>query len=306
MSAEPRKPGTRAKRWAGFLVGLALLAAAAWVVLTQDGLAEPLDTLRHAPVPLLVLALLAPIANVVAVSLCFHALMRRVGRVGQGEMIELISSAWLLNNLPMRPGLIGRIGYHKSVNGIAIRDSVAATFWSLAGAAAANTALLAWALWMPGLDAPAFSVPGAFYGLVPTIAFFAAAAVTPRASRLLVRSFAYRSLDVWVWYVRYALAFRLLGADLAPHELAIISAVSQIATLIPLTGSGLGFREWGVGLSTTISGALAALGIAADLLNRAAETIVIVPIGLIATSRVAKRWKAARAASAEGDADDQP
>ena len=298
--------------WVVFVIGLALLAAAgAAVVRTGADLSGAIDTLLGSPLWLKALVIISPAANVLAVTLSFMALQRRFARVAFGEMFDLIGSAWLLNHLPMRPGLIGRIGYHKRVHGIRVRDSVNTTVWSVVLAAVANGALLLVALLMPGAgdDAPWAWAGGAMlWAAGPTIAALAASPLAPcGAPRLITLALAARSLDVLLWYLRYGLAFSLLGVGLDAPTIALVSAVSQLATLIPLTGSGIGFREWGVGLTSTIGGDRMGIGIAADLINRAAEILIVLPIGLWCTARVSRRWVLHRRATRAGRSpEDQP
>lgn len=285
----PRRPSARS--WIAFTLGLLLLIAAAVYVLKDSAdVPELLNRLKSAEPWVIALILLSPLLNLIAVTFCLHALQSRFGRVTLGEMFDLISSAWLLNYLPMRPGLIGRIGYHKKVNNIRVRDSVESAVWSVALAIIANAALLAAALIIPG-DTGHWYDQGLLIASAPTLVFFIIALLVPRSSRLLAQALGWRSLDVLVWYIRYAIAFELLELDLTPAMIAFISAVSQGATLVPFTGSGVGFREWGVGLSAKAAGHAMSAAILADLVNRAAETIIVIPVGLIATARVAARWK---------------
>jgi len=303
-SADPAR--TRAWRgdwrsWSAFALGVVLLVAAAYAVARSGAdLRGPLETLGAAPLWLKALVVVSPLANLVCVMMCFHALQNRFGRVTVVEMGELIGSAWLLNHLPMRPGLIGRIGYHKRVHGIRVRDSVGTTVWSAALAAASNLVLVGVALAMPGSRDAA---PWAWAGIpiawvsAPSALLLTAGVCMPRGNaRLIVLAFAWRSLDVVAWYLRYGLAFSILGIGLSAPAIALISGVSQLVSLIPFTVSGIGFREWGVGLSADLGGSATSAGIAADLLNRAAETVVVVPIGLWCSWRLSRRMLARRRA----------
>ncbi len=306
----PRRPSRRS--WIAFTLGAILLVAAAVYVLKDSAdIPALVQRVRGTPPWIIALVLLSPLANLAAVTLCLHALQSRFGPVGRAEMLDLVASAWLLNHLPMRPGLIGRIGYHKKINAIRVRDSVESTIWSGVLALIANAALLAAALLIPG-DSGHWYGTGLLIASAPTLALFIVAALVPRSSRLLAIALAWRSLDVLVWYIRYAVAFELIDLDLSPAMIALVSAVSQGATLIPFTGSGVGFREWGVGLSASAAGFTMSAAILADLINRAAETLLVIPVGLIATARVVRRWKRHRQTSPQNDPhhhprdDDQP
>jgi hypothetical protein len=77
------------------------------------------------------------------------------------------------------------------------------------------------------------------------------------------------------------------------------ACISVIATLVPLVSNGLGLREWAVGL---LAPALAFhhvdLGITADLVNRAAELLVVVVAGVPATLWLTHRARGTRAVTA--------
>src|SRR4029079_8775600 len=95
-----------------------------------------------APPALIALALALPLVNWVLSSLGLWVQMRRHGPVGAVEVALLVGAAWVLNYLPLRPGMIGRIAYHKSVNGIEVVDSVRAVFVGMGcGACAVLTVL---------------------------------------------------------------------------------------------------------------------------------------------------------------------
>ena len=113
-------------RLVGFVVGVLLIGAAV-VALTRkpEDLQTAWDSARLAPWWLLALTVLLPLANAFVVALSFWTLMRRFGRVPFADMFALICTAWLLNYLPMRPGLIGRLAFHKLVHKVSLKSSVA-------------------------------------------------------------------------------------------------------------------------------------------------------------------------------------
>jgi hypothetical protein len=129
--------------------------------------------------------------------------------------------------------------------------------------------------------------------------------MAPHGGTLAGASGLVRVLDMLVWTARYWVAFRLLGQEISPVAALIFAGVSQVALLIPLTGNGLGAREWGIGLAarwmpggvSSLSGAMA-VGLAADLVNRAAEIAASMPVGLCCSAYVARRL--ARAHHAPG------
>ncbi|MBL4697619.1 MAG: hypothetical protein JKX70_02175 [Phycisphaerales bacterium] len=301
--------GSRAR--IGFVLGMLLLVGAGVYLLTDpEQIKEFANNIRHAPVWTGIVILVGPIANWVFVGLCLHALVRRHGVVGRKEMLALVGSAWLLNHLPMRPGLVGRIGYHAKVNSIRVRDSIEASVWSMVHAAIANAVAIGLMMLMPA-DMPISKLVGVL--LIPIGVFALIAALGALKSvkfGYLMLGLVYRNLDLLVWMLRYAAAFAMIGIAITPVQIALITAASQIAQVIPLTGAGLGFREWGVGIAAKMSSTGTAItmrtAIGADVINRIAETIIVIPLGIVCTGIVARRYAAWAQANGEDElAEDQ-
>ena len=290
------KSAKQIRRLIGFMIGLGLLVGAG-VYLFSDPqqIRSFADHVGQAPLWAIVVVFVGPVANWLCVGLCLHALMRRHGVVGRVEMLSLVGSAWLLNHLPMRPGLVGRVGYHAKVNQIRVRDSIEASVWSMVHAAIANAIALAIVLALPN-DLSLIALVGVL--LIPmgvcvllTIVGF----MRSDSYGYLMLALVYRYGDVFVWMIRYAAAFAMLGVTITPIQIVLITAASQIAQVIPITGGGLGFREWGVGLAAQmgIGGAVVSMrtAIGADVINRIAETIVVIPLGMICSALVARRLR---------------
>ncbi len=297
--SEPNPPARRrvTVRRVGFVVGIALLCAAAVYLITDPSeLRDFAQHIKNAPLWAIALVLLGPILNWVFVSQCLWALNRRHGAVRRAEMLALIGSAWLLNHLPMRPGLVGRIGYHAKVNRIRVRDAVEASVWALVLGVIANAIGLGLAL----LLSPEIGIARLTMILsIPLLAILLLAILAETKSDqlgLMMRGLLWRYADLLVWMLRYAAAFEMLGVDITPVQIALITAVSQVAQVIPITGGGFGFREWGVGLAATMSKGVMPIdmrtAVAADVINRIAETIIVVPLGLLCTAIVTRRFKA--------------
>lgn len=287
IAQAPKKSKTRSAIM--FVVGLVLLVGAGYFVYQSTGGLEGVwDSIRSAPWWMIALIIISPMGNHLSVSLCLHSLQSRHGKVGLIEMFVLIGSAWMFNYLPMRAGLLGRIGYHKSINKIRIRDSLESSIWSGVLAGISNIILLGVAMLMTWIgESWAILLPAA-----PVALIFVLSTVMPtRKTTLLMRALAYRQIDVIVWLGRYWLAFEVLGLEMNIGDIAIISAVSQLASLMPLTGSGVGFREWAVGLMASAGGHAMGTAMAGDIINRAAETLIVVPVGLVCTAIVARWWK---------------
>jgi hypothetical protein len=271
----------------GLIVGLGLILAAVIVLLRQqDVLSAALGAIRRPAPGYLILLLAGVAANVVLTGVMFSLLMSRYGRVGLLEMQALIAAATLVNYLPLRPGLPGRIAYHKAVNRIlAIRSAktiVQASMLSLVmvGYLAAIILLIRtldascfW-LWCGVLGPPPLMLAGTFV----------------RPLRIWLLAALVRYAEVFVWALRYYAAFKLIGLPIPMTESLVFACVSMIATMVPFVSNGLGLREWAVGLASPLL-AVGRLeqGITAELLNRAAEMAVVLVLGLTGLAYLAAR-----------------
>ncbi len=277
-----KSPGSRPSpprplRWAGVVIAAALLAAAVVVVVRQhDAIGQALDAMRQPAASHLGLLLGSVLANLLLTGLLFNVLISRYGKVGRVEMQALIAAATLLNFLPLRPGLFGRIAYHRTFNAIpaaaSVKTVVRAMILSVVVAGYLATALVV----SSRLGAPLWAA------VALPIPLLAAGTLRPGA-RIWVAAGLIRYREVMVWAVRYHAAFALIGAPIAAESALALACLSMITMLVPLFGNGLGLREWTIGLATPIlvgGDTIIALGITADLLNRAAEVIVVVILGL--------------------------
>jgi len=288
------------KRVLGFCVGFGLLGVALWVVLAnRETVVGAFGQAAHAPLWLVVLAVVLPIAHWHLTSVVFWLVTRRFGMVRFGEMHLIIGAASLLNYLPLRPGLFGRIAYHKRVNGIRVKDAVRVTVVCgvLAGVAnglALGVALagyeadtiLAWAI----VTSPVIVIVGAGIGL----SIWSGSIFTRSASMTLALGARYA--DALVWIVRYAVAFALIGRPITPMQATVFAAAAQLAMMVPFVGNGLGVREWAIGLSLPLmeKDAAKTVGLTADLLNRAVEILSAVPIGLVCLAVLARERRKRR------------
>ena len=207
-------------------------------------------------------------------SFVLRLLLSRYGRVGVIEMHALIAAASLLNFLPMRPGLFGRIAYHKAVNGIRAMDTaktviqaliISACVVSYLALSAVVCAWQEWSLWPAALAAPAVL----------------AAASMRRSLRVWALASLLRYVEVLAWALRYYLAFALLGSPIDPTGALALASAGVIVTFIPFFGNGLGVREWAIGLlAPLLTEYDLELGISAELVNRAMEIVIFLATGL--------------------------
>ncbi len=229
--------------------------------------------------------LVLPVLSWGCTTALFLVLTRRYGRVGTREMGALIGAAWLLNYLPLRPGMVGRVAYHKAVNGIRVRDSAGVVVQAVACTAVAAVMLAATAgvmgasVWVLGV--PLVVVVGGVLGVRWRWVNRWTPYEPPWATRLLW-AVGIRYVDMTIWAARYWLAFGVIGAPLRFDQAALVAAVAQVAMLAPIA---LGVREWVVGLFSAVT----VVGLAADVLNRAAEILGAIPVGLLSLAWLARQ-----------------
>ena len=293
MTHEVRR---RNVRLLGYAIGVALLLAAFFaVVRDREHLARTLEAMRSSSPWLVAAAFVLPVLNWVLTAEMFRLLMspRTLDAYvapTRVEMLLLIGSAWLANYIPMRPGLFGRLAYHTKVNRAPLARGMQSIFLSIAcGGLAVALALVG--AWVSSFS-PEFVGNGIVLAAAPASVLFAASRCVHRGGlRQFLTASAVRALDVAVWMLRYAVVFRIAGGpSLSVRQAAAVGAVSQAAMLVPFVGNGLGVREFAVGIAGSslpdwyVGSSAAEIGqpvaIAADLLNRAAEMAMAVPIGL--------------------------
>lgn len=282
MSVPERDPLLRffevlrsARRFAPLVGGVLLLAAIVVVLSSGTTLDAVRTSLAAAPGDRIALLLLSVLASVVLSGWLFHLLTNRFGHVGFIEMQSLMAATTLANYLPLRPGLLGRVLWHKRRNDIRARDALrtileAALLTALSLAVMVPTILVARAANLPlGL---ALAAP----------AIIAAALLVKRSFRPLVLAWLIRYAETLLTGLRYHIAFELVGSPVAAETSLAIACVSMVASLVPLVSNGLGLREWAVGLlAPVLAGATLDEGLAAELINRAAEVLVVIPTGLL-------------------------
>ena len=247
---------------------------------------EPAVALLRSPDPVWLTVLVASVAcNFVLTGFFLAILMRRHGHVGYGEMQMLIAASWLVNLLPIRPGLPGRMMWHRRMNAIPVaatlRVSIEAFVFSVV--ASAWVIIIAWVSggrmeWMVAGIALPMCVAGGM-----AAAGFArpwTTAVTIRLGEIVVIA------------LRTAAAFALIGHPISADAALGIACAGVSVGLIPVIGAGLGLREWTTGLiAPMVAGVSLELGVTAELVARAAELIIAVPAGTLAFLWLAKRWR---------------
>jgi hypothetical protein len=295
--------GPSSRRWssrvrsAGVLLGAILLMAAIVLVWRQrDVLPQALNSIQHLPAGRLALDLAVVsgtiAANIALSGVVFSLLMSRYGRVGVLEMQALIASATLLNFLPLRPGFFGRIAYHRLHNDIAVRDSAKAVVQAVCISALIAIYLTA-AMVLARMEWASLLL---LAGSPPLLLGLAGVWVT--RARVWLWAAATRCIEVLLSAARYWAAFELVGSAIEPAEALGFACLSVIATMIPFSSNGLGLREWAVGFAApALTAHQMEVGIAADLLNRAAELVIVLVCGLAGMAYLARRRYASHGSS---------
>lgn len=279
-SDQPKKRLVTGARAACFVIGCLLVAAAVWAIArNHDKLSEAWDAAGDAPAILIALCLILPIVNWVCTACTIWTLTGRYGRVGFTEMLGLIGSAWLLNLLPLRLGMIGRIAYHKKFHGIKVRECAKVLFQALGCTVVALGVLVLWvqvvrnSLTDSTADtalSPHVSHAELFSGTtlrtlalvcIPLpVCFLVFAAVrywSVKPGSLFPHSWRwpaaimFRYADMLTWVVRYAVVFAVIGRPMPMMQAAIITVSAQAAMLTPVQ---FGLREWAVGATAAFIG----------------------------------------------------
>lgn len=304
-----RDASRRVRRIVGFVVGLVLLGAAFYFVAHNLGPAKSaLEKVKGGAWWLVPALLLLPILHLPLTGAIFWAATppdaAGRARVGLLEMTALITAGNLANYLPLRPGMVARLAYHRAVNNIPIVESakilgtVVAAGLVAAGLflTASMAAVRASGGSIPQLPIAILALPLAI-GLLGTIYFRASA---PTHSSALARWWmvlTLRYVDFGVWAARYALAFWAIDVQLTSAQAAIYAVIANAAMLIPLAGNGLGIREWVIAFAgPLIPGAILGSsavkeGVSADLLCRVSDICVSVLAGLIAAGWITRHLK---------------
>lgn len=286
-------------RWriGGSVIGAVLVVAAVVAVARNRPLLDTaLASAREASPWTVALLVAGAVVNLVASAAGLRALLLRHGQVGVMEMQSVIASSTLLNYAPLRPGLASRAAYHHVVNGIPLMATMLTAVQSMA-LALFGIAWLVGASWLlratGGIGGPQVAL--AFIALAPAIGV-AGIMAAPAGSwrRTIAVAWLWRCLDMSAWVVRYHAAFSITGISLSLSDSAVAAAGAGAANLVPFVGNGLGVREWLVGImGSSMHLWTMDAGLAADIVNRAGDLAVCVPLGLVALPFVAARLRGA-------------
>ena len=263
----------------GLIVGAALLILAIVTVLRQHAAVSDAwrSIQQRSPAQLawqLTVVVASIVGNLALTAAMFSLLMSRHGKVGVAEMQALIAAATLMNYVPLRPGLFGRVAYHKSFNNIPIASSLAVVVQGIAISVLASVylaaAVMAHRLWGVHLAVVAITP-------LPLLMLCGA---TWRAPRIWCWAGAIRFAEVFIIAIRYFIVFHLVGAPIGISGSIAVACISMMTTMVPFLSNGLGLREWAVGIAAPLlTSYQMEFGLTADLVIRAVEMLVIAVAG---------------------------
>lgn len=265
--------------WVALGVGLALvIAALIYALLKVD------FSLEHAKPWHAIVLLAAVIMNLLLTSTLWWAMTLSFDArppVGFKKMFSLVCASALLNYLPLRAGLVGRTAYLKMKHKLPVKQSIVIIF-TMVGLSA---------LVLGGATAIIQLAPPDLQLGVSLVSTFVGLIVIPLAARgILRRKLKYgwawiplRMMDLAITTLRMWVAFRVVGYELSVTESIVVAAGGMIVALSGITPNGLGLREWAIG---GLSSAAVPVALAAAVVDRAIETLVIAVAGLFALRNV--------------------
>lgn len=265
VNTPTKAPPRRGSRWISFAIALLLLAGAAVALARSEGdFIRAIDAMRDAPLWMWSALPASMLASLFLTSSVFWILTAKYGDVRLDEMCSLIGVAWVMNYLPMHPGMFGRIAYHKKYNAIRVRDTMKVTIL-------ANAQTLICIVLMPAIAYGSAILLGRSeaetFGLlqVPFVVFFGLGMILRAQGDDSWRFWSclgIRCVEVQLWASRYWLSFAVIGMELPFSASVMIAGAVIIASMVAITGNGMGVQEWAVALVAPIlPAALVAQGI---------------------------------------------
>ncbi|QQE12281.1 flippase-like domain-containing protein [Planctomycetota bacterium] len=241
------------------------------------------------------LLIIAVFFNLILTTFLFHIItksFRTTSPVSYPLMFKLIAFSSLLNYIPLiRPGLWGRAAYLKTSHQLELKDSLLTLGIIFAISIfvffpTASILLLALANELPShlINITLLTtfivltlIPSFLKPLIRRLLLSRPTQITTPYLWLLLKI-----IDMLVASFRLYIAFQVLGSPISYHVALLATSASLFVKLLGLTPNGLGLSEWTVAALTAIASPVtAATGAAAALIDRAAEILVTLPLGLI-------------------------
>jgi len=316
LAARPRR---RWARWVGYGLAIALLIASIWFAVREGDFAP----LLRAPSGWVVLLLVATALSAVGFNGLVFWLVNRpftdpARPLRLHEMQGLLAASALLNYTPIKAGLVGRVAYLKRRHGIGYGAQVLIHAMIAGAMLASYFCVLGATLWRPRLDglwwaATAAGVVG--FALVGAVVVHW---VLPRHRRDAGEagrrhSFAWTAahlagwiavslVNVFVTAGRWWVVGRIMDERIAPDAALLMSVTHNLSAVLP--ANGLGMREWLIGV--LFGGAAPGNFVAISLIDRAAEAIVLIALGLLSIWWLRRRGLQLDADAESVDATDAP
>jgi hypothetical protein len=272
-------------RLAGLAFGALCLVAAVMIAAREgDQLEATFVALRNPPPTLAILVIGSVAIGVLLTATLFQILTRRFAVIPFSEMFALIAASALANYLPLKPGLLGRVAYHRVRHGIRATDTVRTIFEAIALSGLVASVFLLAVLALRRLALPpewALLAPGLLgcLGISPRLRVFVLVLVVRQAEFALIA-------------FRYWAVFQLIGAPVEVEAAIVLASVNAIATLLPFVSNGLGIREWLTGVMTPLLSAdTFSQGVVAELVHRVVELIVLAPLGLASIAVLVRKTR---------------
>lgn len=306
---------------------MALLGASIWYAVGQQN-AENWRALADVdPVSLAALVMAILFSTICLPGLQFWIATRPFVTTKPLKMMTmqgLLAGTALLNYTPFKAGLIGRIAYLRYFHGVGLRAAVISHLLIAVVFVATCAITLAITLWRVEFDWLWWAtVIAAFIAVIlvgaPLLGIFMpeAVPVDPRMRdskswriNFLAQCLLSQGLGLFATAVRWWLVFRILDKPISLGD-AWLAAVVHMVTVMGAPANGLGLREWLIGivaerglLSTGLEANLGA-GVAAALVDRAAEAVVLVVAGLFGLALIRRGLGARKAATANARVDAQ-
>lgn len=273
----------------GVIAGLILMGAAVYAVARNGAIVDSLSRAITSPHWDALLLLVASVfAMQLLSSAVFHRLMNAHGPVGFFEMNALVAASTLGNYVPMQAGSLGRVAYHHAVNGIPLRASLVAIVQAMLASFIALCLVGAGALFGRAAGAPWWAVLALPVLWLPFM-------LDARA-RIFATVLFLKTIETFAWALHAWAAFKLSGWTIEPETAIWVALVGGLANLVPFIGNGLGIREWAVALSAPmLGGYVQDAGLAAELVGRAVDIAIAVPLGLVGFAYLVRRARAVSA-----------
>jgi hypothetical protein len=206
-----------------------------------------------------------------------------LGRVGLMESTAMTLASALGNLIPMQPGLVGRVAYQHRVFRIPVAASVLL-------AVQATLLTLAAAVWLV-VACGVVRMQGVSWLAAPaSILLVLPVGLRNGWMHPLWIALVLRFAETLLGAVRTLACFELIGRPIDPMAAMVLSSASSAANCIPMLGNGLGVREWITGLlAPAVAGLSTPDALAAELLNRLVEILLVAIGGAISIPTLSRR-----------------